>query len=108
MNIFEQCKRYTIDPFWLDIFDHCSKGRFPKGMTYNAATGEYTFIYPRHGKAITVIRKLPPRPIAVFRLIREYLHQHGVYSPVEIPKLNIPIFLYNHWDQVRSKAAKEE
>lgn len=28
----EICKEYTLDEYWTQIFDLCSKGKFPKGM----------------------------------------------------------------------------
>jgi len=34
--MFEECDLYTLDPFWKEIIFDCSKGRFPKGVTYNA------------------------------------------------------------------------
>ena len=33
-SIFEECKRYTLDQYWIEIFDNCVRGRFPKGIKY--------------------------------------------------------------------------
>jgi hypothetical protein len=33
--IFEECKRYTLDPYWQDIFSGCAKNNFPMGIRYD-------------------------------------------------------------------------
>jgi len=30
--IFLECKEWTLDPYWKEIFDQCSLGKFPKGI----------------------------------------------------------------------------
>jgi len=33
--IFAECKDYTLDPFWKDIFFKCACNRFPKNLRYD-------------------------------------------------------------------------
>lgn len=30
--IFLECKEWTLDPFWQDMFEQCANGKFPKGI----------------------------------------------------------------------------
>lgn len=30
----EMCKEYTLDDYWIHVFDMCSKGKFPKGTRF--------------------------------------------------------------------------
>ena len=32
--IFTACEQFTIDDYWIGIFQNCAKGRFPKGLRY--------------------------------------------------------------------------
>lgn len=32
--VFSKCSELTTDPFWIDIFNNASKGKFPKGFSY--------------------------------------------------------------------------
>lgn len=29
--IFTECAQFTIDPYWQQVFEECSKGHFPRG-----------------------------------------------------------------------------
>jgi len=37
--IFAECAEFTLDPFWTQVFDECSKGKFPKGCSIDQNTG---------------------------------------------------------------------
>jgi hypothetical protein len=115
--IFEQCKNYTLDPFWQDIFDDLYKGKFPEGMVYDPITNEVSFYHtisvsgekgPPSTKTLKVIKTKSRNPLAVFRAVKNGLQQKGIYSPAEFPKNNNPIFRYDSWSQIKVKIVKEE
>lgn len=37
-DIFDSCKRFTLDPYWRDRLRECSTGKFPRGMSFDAST----------------------------------------------------------------------
>lgn len=37
--LFAECVKLTEDPFWQQVFDDCSRGKFPRGSGYDIANG---------------------------------------------------------------------
>ncbi len=31
--LFDQCRFYTYDPYWQEMFANCAKNRFPRGLS---------------------------------------------------------------------------
>jgi len=63
-NVFSDCLKYILDPFWIEIVQECANGRFPKGIIYNAQRNtlrnhEGVFDIPSHPKDLkTLLLKL--------------------------------------------------
>lgn len=38
LEIFEECKFYTYDQYWQEIFSNCARNKFPKGVCYSKTT----------------------------------------------------------------------
>ena len=34
-QLFFECSQYTLDPYWQQVFEECSRGKFPKGSGIN-------------------------------------------------------------------------
>lgn len=112
--IFNRCKKYTLDPFWTDLFEKCSRGSFPNYIqSFDPTTWKVTFIYrigkpPKDKKKI--VYKVPKKlnAINLYKTIKDGCHMIGVYSTNEIAEFNYPLFHYTKWNHIKSKAIREE
>lgn len=50
-SIFSECAQLTFDPYWHQLFDDCSKGKFPRGSGIDA-TGKVVHLHSKSGKYI--------------------------------------------------------
>jgi hypothetical protein len=108
--VFEKAKRYTLDPFWINLFDRCSRGTFPPQIqSFHHQTYKITFVYQLFGKRETFSwTPKKKNSLRMYRLVRRGLGRVGIFSPTEIRRYNYPIFRYTKWNQIKSKVIKEE
>lgn len=108
--MFEKCKKYTLDFFWISIFDKCAKGNLQSPISgFNPKTYEVVFTYTVRNKKQTLTAKPSKRnSLGLFKLVKEYFHRFGIFSTSEIPTANYPFMQYTKWNFIKSKAVKEE
>lgn len=108
--IFEKSKRYTLDQFWIRVFEECSRGNFPHGMSFDQLPQFYlfTFLHTAYGKKYKIDRQCKKDPLSVYKTVKNGLQKKGVHSPKEVPKDYGPILRFEKWSQIRSKSLKEE
>jgi hypothetical protein len=113
--IFESCKDYTIQPYWLDQFGKMASGEFPKYInSFEPSTNALTFAFPIldiYGSRTVTFSKSPQpnSALGMYRLIKKYLNYFGVCASNELPKASFPpLFQYSAWKYVKSKSTREE
>lgn len=47
---FESASEYVIDPYWKDILGNCARGKFPRGVRYDAASHTFSIKTQKRGK----------------------------------------------------------
>lgn len=77
--LFEECKNYTLDPYWKDKFSNFAHNRFPVGVRYDPA--HRNLILKLDGKKTEVVA-LPEDDAAysfqiVMKILRERLDMHS-------------------------------
>ena len=70
--IFEECGKYTLDPFWKDRFSELSHNVFPKGLTYEA--DKHRFLVSPEGQGKEYI-PLPKKGPECFKKVLEVLRE---------------------------------
>lgn len=102
--IFEDCKKYTLDVFWIDVFERCSKGKFPEGVSYDSSG--FLLLEKEEGKVV----KKYENSLLLFKEIKNYLMGKGIMSPKEIviKKVGNPLDEVTSWDNIKSRTIKEE
>jgi hypothetical protein len=79
--VFEECGKYTLDPFWKEKFRELSNNIFPKGLRYDASANKFTIDIGKKVKHI----KLPDKTPELFKKIVEILKtEFGVLSSREV------------------------
>jgi hypothetical protein len=82
LPIFEECKKYTLDPFWKDILTSCSKNKFPKGMKYNPIDN-ILYVKDKNNKSTSF--QLSSDVKSIFRTVIDiFKKEFGIYSPLDI------------------------
>lgn len=114
-SVFEKCKQYTTDPFWYDLFDRLSKGRFTDSIIdFNSkdysVTFAYTFVSTKGEKKRGTCKRKPKRKesLELFELIKNQMHRFGIHSHSEIPQNFCPLFVFTKWNYIKTKSVKEE
>jgi hypothetical protein len=69
--LFEECKNYTLDPFWKDKLSNFARNRFPHGVRYDP-TGR-NIIVKIDGKKTEVIGLPEDDPIVCFQTVMNLL-----------------------------------
>ncbi len=62
--IFLECKEWTLDPYWQEIFTQCSVGKFPKGLRMTKDGSLIVF----NGKTREIV-SLDAEPFDVFQIM---------------------------------------
>lgn len=79
--IFAECMQYTLDPYWRQLFDDCSKGKFPRGCGIDA---EGKIIYFRNRTSNNnnnyISYKLKKNPEDTFKDIKNLFQQELNYK----------------------------
>lgn len=78
-DLFEKCSNFTFDEKWKSLFDDCAKGKFPKGLKYDAEKNTIS-IKTRESKKITYV-PLSDDPHLVFSTMMDVFRESlGLYS----------------------------
>lgn len=77
--LFEECKKYTLDPFWKEKFTNFSRNRFPPGIRYDPT--HRNLILKINGKKTEVVALPDDDPAFCFQIImkimRDRLNMHS-------------------------------
>ena len=66
--IFAECKDYTLDPFWKDIFFKCACNRFPKNLRYDNKNRVISIKIPcAGGRSKSEVMDISDDPIQLFQ-----------------------------------------
>lgn len=113
--IFQECKKYTLDPYYQDLLIHCSQGRFPKGIRM---IGTDNLLLNAGGE-----KKLYNLPlddvkqswIIILGIFREKLHLHSdeefILDPEKInesKKRNLSMIRASEWKDLKGKKIKDQ
>ena len=111
--IFMQCREYTLDEYWQDVFGSCAQGKFPKGMRMeNSST---LCIY--NGKNAKDLFSLPREENEVFKFMMDKFKSRGMRSDLETDNemrdiqssksITEVLNDVNIWKEIKSKKIKE-
>ena len=80
--IFRECETYTLDPFWKEIFQQCSRNRFPRGVRYD---WKKNTLYVKlqgssAGKPNVKVCKIPPEAPDAFEVVTSVFRELGLRS----------------------------
>lgn len=98
LPIFEECKKYTLDPFWKEVLSSCSKNKFPKGIRYNPTTN-VIYVKDKSGKNKTFQLENEARSIFT-TLIQIFKEEYSMFSPMDIVKKREEIGILRDEDDV--------
>lgn len=110
--IFAQCAKYTLDPFWKEIFMNYSMGKFPKNVKYD---GDKHSLHIKLQKNTNwEIFVLPKDEIALYKFLKLHMQKNlNIYSTRDIqartnaPNVSNPQEKVECWKQIRSKNQKD-
>lgn len=95
--IFEQCKGWTLDPYWMKLFDDCAKGILPTGVKM----GKDTIIINK------VSHKLHTDSLENFKLITQLFQTIGYSSDIDSQiSRHTNTTIVSGWKDIRSKNFK--
>lgn len=109
--IFEECKHYTLDPYWLDIFESCAKGKFPKGLRYS--DGVLMVYIGKKSECITLNKNAKELYITMIDVFKNKL---GLKSPRDTAKQRLDVNKIKErlatkeqddWKHIRPKKTRE-
>lgn len=88
--VFSECKDYTLDPYWQEIFLNCARNKFPKNMKYNNKNNSVSIKIP--GTKKIEIVELPENHVDIFQLMMElFKDKLGMKSSRDIQVQNSEI-----------------
>lgn len=90
--IFEECKEWTLDPYWVDIFDKCANGELPSGVKITST----------HIIAKDITYKILSDSLENFQNILKIFEKIGLGEKEE----ERPTIYYDDWKSIRSKKTK--
>ncbi len=68
--IFAECKDYTLDPFWQDIFFKCACNRFPRNLRYDNKNHTINIKTPcAGGRSKTEVVDITDDPVEIFQVM---------------------------------------
>ena len=117
--IFSECKDYTLDPFWQDIFFKCACNRFPRNLRYDNKNHTINVKTPcAGGRSKTEVIDISNDPVEIFQVMmsifREKLGlkssrdlQTQVQELEDIKEKN-KIDLDCEWKKLKPRALKDE
>ena len=109
--IFLECKEWTLDPYWQEVFINCSMGKFPKGLRMSKDGSLILF----NGKTREII-SLDGEPLDVFKtMIKIFKEKMGLISDRDIVKQKKEISILKEklkegyegtWKQIKPKKTR--
>jgi hypothetical protein len=69
--IFEECGKYTLDPFWKEKFTELANNIFPEGLSYDVKNHKFIIKLGKTPKYVPLPKKVPDS----FKKIVEVLKQ---------------------------------
>lgn len=71
--IFHEASEFTFDPYWKQVFDECSKGKFPKGSSIDN-TGKIVYFKSKQNN-VSKTYKLNDDPKKVFQELKQLFYE---------------------------------
>jgi len=117
--IFAECKDYTLDPFWQDIFLKCACNRFPKNLRYNNKNSTINIKTPcAGGRSKTEVIDIPDDPVEIFQaMMFVFREKLGLRSTRDLQtqalelegiKQKIKVDLDCDWKKLKPRTLKDE
>ena len=117
--IFAECKDYTFDPFWQDIFLKCACNRFPKNLRYNNKNSTINIKVPcAGGRSKTEVISISEEPVELFQTMMEIFREklglrstrdmHIQALELEDIKNQIKVDLNCEWKKLKPRSLKDE
>lgn len=99
-NIFTLCKKYTLDPFWINIFSECEQGNFPK----------FVNVIDRQVYVNDVnIGKIPSKPPEAFLFMMDVFTNHiNITNNTKIVLEDSDYNIDCEWKKITPKGLKEQ
>ena len=117
--LFDECKKYTLDPFWQDTFTSCAINKFPSGIRYDPKHNHIILKTVKPTKTTSDIIALSPNPIETFqimmRLFRDRLNLrssrdiHLQKEEMETTKKNrTEVETGNDWKKIKPRTIRNQ
>lgn len=113
---FDECKKYTLDRYWKEIFEACSQNKFPRGMGYNASDN-ILYVKPKGSNKRSSSYALPSDTKDLFVLMMDLFRTNlrmtseldlkMKKSELEEVKKNKNIDLNCEWKDIKTKSIKD-
>lgn len=110
---FEECERYTLDPYWLEIFKNCVKGKMPKSIKY---TNDGTITVYVDKKAECISLNIDDGKELYLTMMDIFKNKLGMKSSRDIDKQRLELKKVkdclmgtqgDEWKQVKPKKTKD-
>lgn len=110
---FLECAKLTNDPYWIQVFEDCSRGRFPKGSCMDSTNTSVYIKNVKINQSYKLTGIIPQDFLALKKLFREILHLGSVQDRKEITneidglKDRISLTYNKEWKDIRKKNIKD-
>lgn len=112
--IFLECLSYTLDPYWQQVFEDCSRGKFPKGSGIDSS-GNSVFFKSQTNNAQSF--KLEKEPELLFKQLKELFNtklgmrskkdRSNICEEIEVLKEQLELLYTGTWTSIRKKSIKD-
>jgi len=109
--IFLECLNFTLDPYWRQVFEDLSKGKFPKGSGTDSSGKTIYF------KNTNERYKLETQPELLFKQLKELFQtklgmrskkdRSNIHDEIELLKENLELLYTGTWASIRKKSIKD-
>lgn len=116
-NIFLDCKKFASDPFWIQQFDDCSNGKFPRGIKYKyiqSTKNGILHIKRPNGTTVEYNIQDTDDPEKIYNLIQNVFKSMGISSSIDSDVLKnemefqrIETSNKDSWTEIRQKKARQ-
>lgn len=80
--IFDECKNYTLDKYWIDCFSNFASNKFPPGMKYDSANKNIIITHKDGDEEVIAVPDDPPEAFTL--LIKIMKQKLGMRSTRDI------------------------
>lgn len=116
-SIFSRCSEYTLDPFWKQVFEECSRNKFPRGSGISP-DGQVVYFYIRENNKNYISYRLKKKtPEKIFqdlkRMFQDQLQlrsnrdRQDLRNEIEDICQNLQETFNGNWQEIRKKNIKE-